>query len=187
MFKIKKRPKSPRRTNRRGARLNVPLYEQRRAKMQVPPSQQDYFDRAPIDLLGEQQYGGYSGCAYRGGDSGVVCMRNMNRYIPDSNFWTSNWRSNVDVKFPAPVVATGNGALQMLQGGGTEYSDNTCTQACACTAANPSCECAANDNNCGWVSVNHECVGAVPDGTYGSLAQCEEAQNYGFYWLDDKT
>ena len=164
------------------SRLNLPLDSQRQQKLSQPPSQDQYFN-SPRQQESNDGLGGYSGCAYRGGDTGVVCMRNMNRYTPDSNFWTSNWVSNVDVQFPAPVVQTGEGAMQALRGGGTEYEGNVCTDACACSPGNVNCACADNDVNCGWISVNHECMGAVPNGKYGSLAACESAQNYGFYGM----
>ena len=163
---------------RHAKRLNLPRMNQLTQKMGPVQSQTAFTDS--FNATPQEAYGGYSGCTYRGGDTGIVCERNMNRYVPDSNFWTGNWVSNVDVKFPAPVLEV-VGENQFLNGGNTDYDGNPCTMQCACSSTNLDCACEQNENNCGWVSVNHDCMGAVPNGKYSSLAACESAQYGGFY------
>lgn len=157
-------------------RLNLPRMEQLQEKTGPIQSQEEFTTK--FNTMSPVEYGGYSGCSYRGGETGVVCTRNMNRYTPDSNFWTGNWVSNVDVQFPAPLLEV-VGAEQVLNGGNTDYIGNVCTDDCACSYANPDCQCTTP--TCGWVSVNHDCMGAVPNGKYSSLSACEAAQYPGYY------
>ena len=161
-----------------GKRLNRPLMDQLQAKMGPVPSQQQQMDA--MKDAPPRPYGGYSGCGYQGGDVGIVCQRNMNRYTPDTNFWTGDWTSNVKVQFPAPILEV-VGPNQLLNGGGSDYAGNVCTESCKCTVANPDCECSSTTPQCGWASVNHDCMGAIPGGQYRSLAECESAQYSGSF------
>jgi hypothetical protein len=133
--------------------------------------------------------GGFTGCGYMGYNDGISCQYgSIGHFHPNMESFFSTWVANVDYPygpdFPQPRIFAPGNINQILAGGNS--GNNPCIEACSCQN-DPHCTCRdAVDVNgqpiqCGWPSINHDCMEPVPGGKYKSLSACEAAQSLGFY------
>ena len=151
--------------------FNPPLSVQKRAE----------YDAALSNI--DRPVGGFQGCAYMGFDAGIICAHNaLNSYTPNPPSFYSKWVSNVASGFPRATIDTPGGLEQIMKGGGAGV--NPCTELCSCKN-DPDCTCHGDSQGiqCGYESVNQNCMEPVPGGKYPSLAACEKANSKGYgYW-----
>lgn len=153
--------------------------------------------RAQYDaLMGKinRPHGGFQGCAYLSDASGmpselgIICAHNsMEKYTPTPLQFASKWVNNVDSQFPqANIQTNGNLSQLMMGGGGGMPPQNPCAALCSCDN-DPNCTCQQSGDSqgqqCGWQSVNQDCMEPVLGGQYPSLSACESANQTGYgFW-----
>jgi len=154
-----------------------------------PPMSHAQYDKFQQTMGGmSEPTGGYSGCAYQGvpfGTRGVTCQHNINTYTPSTTSFAGNWVGNVASGFPGPNIQTPGGLPQLFMAGGPGDDDNNpCLQSCSCEN-DLDCTCAGGSDspghNCGWASINQDCMAPVPNGMYKSLTACEKANYSGAF------
>lgn len=181
----------------------VPLYRHHRLRENTNKLNDAFNDDLQKSIMSSQQQaaymdamgqvarptGGFTGCGYMGYQDGISCQYgSIGHFHPNMESFFSTWVGNVDYpygpQFPQPNVYAPGGMPQILAGGNAGM--NPCTSACSCSN-DPDCTCAdttdlsGNPVQCGWPSVNHDCLEPVPGGKYKSLTACEAAQSLGYY------